>query len=61
MRRHINVYVDRCDSCPFCQYSGYYCGYICKQEKTHSRTIKFDGEHWSSIPDWCPLPYEVLT
>ncbi len=75
MRRRLEMDIATCEECPWCRYDAHYdmsrdSGYDCTNLKTvHSRLVdEWDvcnqnnkkPKGWPPIPDWCPLPMEVL-
>ncbi len=76
MRRRLELDINTCEDCPCLRYNVYYSmsedsGYDCENiNAPHTRIIndsdikkeiKKSGKKWNyEIPDWCPLPREVL-
>jgi len=62
MRRRLEMDIATCEDCPYLRYNSYYhsmqedSGYDCENlNAKHTGIVNFN-----EIPDWCPLPKEVL-
>ncbi len=69
-RRHLEMFIDSCGKCPWCDYTyhghfepdDYCCGHknAAKDNRIISCDKFFRDKKWPEIPKWCPLPYENL-
>lgn len=69
MRRRLEMDIATCEECPYLKYNFYYSmqedsGYDCENVNAKYTRIINDSDKlrkWNyEIPDWCPLPMEVL-
>lgn len=64
--RHLELFLDKCENCPYCQYDGYYSnttdsGWDCNHPDRCRRIPDEVSEEKSreaissGMPSWCPL------